>query len=86
MAMKQVMTIEQARKLADSLSVGYAKYGSQFSPPVSVATLLEAMIVLNSFGNFDGPNKEEMTKLSRQLTACKAREAQLRGKKQEEQP
>lgn len=78
MAMKQVMTIEKARSIAGAIALAYSKYGSQTSVPYSTSQLVEIISVLNSFGNFDGPTKDDLTKLSRQLTACQAREARLR--------
>jgi len=80
MAMKQVMTIERARALAQQIATAYGKYGSQTSVPFNVAQLVEIIAVLNAFGNFDGPTKEDMNKVTRQLTACQAREAGLRKK------
>jgi fructose-1,6-bisphosphatase len=80
MAMRQVVTIERARDLAAQIATAYGKYGSQTSVPFSVTQLVEIIAVLNSFGNFDGPTKEEINKVTRQLTACQAREAGLRKK------
>lgn len=80
MAMKQVMTIEKARSLAAAIAVAYSKYGAQTSVPYNTHQLVEIIAVLNAFGNFDGPSKEELTKVSRQLTACQAREAGLKKK------
>lgn len=80
MAMKNVMTIERARSLATQIAVAYGKYGSQTSVPFSASQLAEIISVLSAFGNFDGPTKEELTKVTRQLTACQAREAGLRKK------
>lgn len=82
MAMKQVMTVEKARHLASSIAAAYARFGSQTSVPYSATQLAEIITVLNAFGNFDGPTKEELTKAARQLTACKAREQGLRNKLQ----
>ena len=82
MGMKQIMTIERARSLASHIATAYGKYGSQTSVPFSTTQLVEIISVLNSFGNFDGPTKDDLTKVSRQLTACKAREQGLRNKLQ----
>lgn len=80
MAMKQVMTIELARELANTITLGMAKYGSQYSPGYSITALLEAIAVLNGHGNYDGPTKEDLNRVTRQLTACQAREAGLKKK------
>ncbi len=80
MAMKQVMTIEKARALANTVTLGMAKYGSQYSPAYATQISLEAIAVLNGHANFDGPTKEDLTKVNRQLTACQAREAGLKKK------
>lgn len=84
MAMRQVMTIERARSLAGQIAAAYSKYGSQTSVPFNTANLVEIIAVLNAHGNFEGPTKEELTKVNRQLTACQAREAALRKKAKEE--
>lgn len=78
MAMKQVMTIEKARELAAQIARAYAKFGSQTSVPYSANQLAEIIAVLSSHGNYDGPTKEDLNKVTRQLTACQAREAGLR--------
>lgn len=80
MAMKQVMTIGRARELASQIAIAHGKYGSQTSVPFNVSTLTEIISVLNASGNFDGPTKEDLNKVTRQLTACQAREAGLRKK------
>jgi membrane-bound lytic murein transglycosylase B len=78
MAMKQVMTIERARELAAQIARAYSKFGAQTSVPYSVTQLTEIIAVLSAHGNYDGPTKEDLNKVTRQLTACQAREAGLR--------
>lgn len=84
MAMRQVITIERARELANQIAVAYGKYGSQTSVPFNTHQLVEIVAVLNAHGNFDGPTKDELTKANRQLTACQAREAGLRKRVKDE--
>lgn len=80
MAMRQVMTIERARELADQIGKAYSKYGAQTSVPFSTNQLVEIIAVLSAHGNFDGPTQEDLTKVKRQLTACTAREAARKSK------
>jgi hypothetical protein len=75
MAMKPPMSLDKAKHIAHVATLGRAKYGPQFSPPYSQADLVEALSVLNEFGNWDGPSKEQLTKVNRQLAACNARQA-----------
>jgi hypothetical protein len=78
MAMKQVMSKEQAIAHAAKLAHAYEKFGAQISVPYTTAQLLEVVAVLHAHGNYDAPTTDDLTLVKRQLTACKAREAGLR--------
>jgi hypothetical protein len=73
MALKAPLTVNQARAMAQRVTIGRAKYKGQYSPPHSTAELAEALTVLEASGNWDAPTKAELTKANRQLAACNAR-------------
>lgn len=75
---KITMTYAQAAILAQNIVTGRKRWGLQYSLPVTPADLLDALVVLHDAGNFDGPTKEQLTLVKRQLTAALAREAKLR--------
>lgn len=80
MAMKQVMSKEQALAHAKTLAAAFGKFGAQISVPYTTAQLLEVIAVLHAHGNWDAPTKDELTLVKRQLTAALAREAKCKGK------
>jgi hypothetical protein len=75
---KITMTVEQASILAKSIVSGRKRWGLQYTLPVLLSDLLDALVVLDSAGNFDGPTQAELNLTKRQLTAALAREAKLR--------
>lgn len=75
---KIAMTYAQAAILAQSIVTGRKRWGLQYSLPVNQSDLLDALVVLHDAGNFDGPTKDQLTLVKRQLTAALAREAKLR--------
>jgi hypothetical protein len=80
MAMKQVMTKEQALQHASKLALAFGKFGAQISVPYTTPQLLEVISVLHAHGNWDAPTKDDLTLVKRQLTAALAREAKCKGK------
>lgn len=69
------MNIEQARRFAERVIERKTKWGKNYNPdPEETA---EALIVLAQ-STSGGVSKDELTRVSRQLTACTAREAGLR--------
>jgi hypothetical protein len=75
---KITMTVEQASILAKSIVSDRKRWGLQYTLPVLLSDLLDALVVLDSAGNFDGPTRAELNLVKRQLTAAQAREAKLR--------
>lgn len=80
MAMKAKVTKADVLKAVAEIEKGVKVFGRQFSPRLSSQELAELLLVAVQEGNYEGPTREEHTKLSRQLAACTSREKALRAK------
>lgn len=72
--MANKMSVEKAQQIAADIAAARKKWGRHAAINVSEDQLYEAVTVLVEAGNFDAPSAAEVTKLRRQLAACRNRE------------
>lgn len=72
------MSLDKARKLAKEVARVRARWGRQGRTAHSVDEVYDAILVLETHGQWDSPTTDELTKVKRQLTASLAREAKLK--------
>lgn len=77
LGMKDSMTYEQALALVKNTAGAVERWGKQANPPYSQNQMMAAIAVLAGKVDIEGPTKEELTKVRRQLAACEARVAKL---------
>jgi hypothetical protein len=77
LGLKNSMTVEQAMQLVKNTATAVERWGKQANPPYSVNQMMAAIAVLAGKVDLEGPTKEELTKVKRQLAACEARVAKL---------
>jgi hypothetical protein len=68
------MTLEKAQTIVASVVAGRKRLGKQYSSPIRMDEVLDAFVLVYDASNVDGPSKDEVTKLRRQLAACQNRE------------
>lgn len=75
------MTLAKAREIAHAISIGVAKFGPQLSPPYRPSDILQALVTLEKFGNWDAPDhaaalaeaREAVTLANRRAGAAESR-------------
>lgn len=73
-----VKTVEQALGIVAEIVAVRKRWGRQGSVPYSIDQIMDAIVLLAEDGAL--ANKEELTKLRRQLAACTNREKARTGK------
>lgn len=75
-----IVNLEQAQKIVQDTIEGRKRWGKMFAGEASSTQLLDALCVLSEAleDTLGGISREEHTRVIRQLTASKAREAKLK--------
>jgi len=74
-----VKTVEQALGIVVEIVAERKRWGRQGSVPYAIDQIMDAIVLLAEEGALS--NKEELTKLRRQLAACQNREIARTGKR-----
>ena len=76
----KTMTFDKAAAIVLNVIAGRKRLGKQYLPPYILDDILDALVMVHEQGNFDGPSKDEVTKIRRQLAAALNREKARKNK------